>query len=83
LGFTPPLLGSSSVLIVVSLFAAISPARARIQLRHHFAFWFSSILGVRGRPQLGPSPTLIVVSVFMPPLTPPLRLTIRKEERGG
>jgi hypothetical protein len=51
-------------------------------------FWFSSIPGVWGRPLLGPSPVLIVVSVSTPPLTPPLhffsrkvlRLSIRKEE---
>jgi hypothetical protein len=79
------------VLIVVSLFAAISPARARIQLRHRFAFRFSSIPGARGHSLLGPSLALIVVSVSTPPLTPPLhfflrkvlRLSIRKEERGG
>jgi hypothetical protein len=56
------------VLIVVSLFAAISPARARIQLRHCFAFQFSSIPGAWGRPLLGPSPALIVISVSTPPL---------------
>jgi hypothetical protein len=61
------------VLMVVSLFAAILPARAWIQLRHHFAFQFSSIPGARGRPLLGPSPALIVISVSMPPLMPPLR----------
>jgi hypothetical protein len=37
-------------------------------LRHRFVFWFSSILGARGRPQLGLSPALIVVSVSTPPL---------------
>jgi hypothetical protein len=54
--------------IVVSLFATISPTRARIQLRHRFAFQFSSIPGARGRPLLGPSLALIVVSVSTPPL---------------
>jgi hypothetical protein len=73
IGFTPLPLGSSTSLIVVSLFAAISPARAQIQLRHRFAFWFSSIPGVRGRPLLGPSLGLIVVSVSILPLMPPLR----------
>jgi hypothetical protein len=43
IGFTPPPLGPSPVLIVIFLFAAISLARARIQLRHRFVFWFSSI----------------------------------------
>jgi hypothetical protein len=51
------------VLIVVSLLVAISPACAWIQLRHCFVFRFSSIPGAQGRPLLGPSPTLIVVSV--------------------
>jgi hypothetical protein len=36
IGFIPPPLGPSLVLIIVSLFAAISSARARIQLRHRF-----------------------------------------------
>jgi hypothetical protein len=72
IGFTPLPLGPSLALIVVSLFAAILPARAQIQLRHRFAFRFSSIPGARGRPLLGPSPTLIVVCVSTPPLTPPL-----------
>jgi hypothetical protein len=87
IGFTPPLLGPSPVLIVVSLFTAISPARARIQLRHRFAFRFSSIPGARGRLLLGPSPALIVVSVSTPPLRffsrKVLHLSIRKEERGN
>jgi hypothetical protein len=61
-------LGPSPALIVVSLFGAISPACARIQLRHRFTFWFSSISGARGRPLLGPSPALIIVSVSTPPL---------------
>jgi hypothetical protein len=65
-------------LFVVSLFAAISPARARIQLRHHFAFRFSSISGERGHPLLGPSPALIVVSVSTPPFTPPLRIFFKE-----
>jgi hypothetical protein len=68
-----PCRGPCSVLIVVSLFVAISPARARVQLRHRFTFWFSSIPGAQGRPLLGPSPTLIVVSVSTPPLMPLLR----------
>jgi hypothetical protein len=72
IGFTPPLLGPSSALIVVSLFAAISPARTRIQLWHRFAFGFSSIPGAWGHPLLGLSPALVVVSVSTPPLTPPL-----------
>jgi hypothetical protein len=38
IGFTPPPLVPSPVLIIVSLFVAISPARTRIQLRHCFAF---------------------------------------------
>jgi hypothetical protein len=46
--FTPPPLGPSPALIVISLFAAISPTRAQIQLRHCFAFLFSSISGARG-----------------------------------
>jgi hypothetical protein len=74
------------VLINVSLFAAISLAHARIQLRHRFVFWFSSILGARGHPLLGPSLTLIVVSISTPPLRfsrKVLRLSIRKEEGGG
>jgi hypothetical protein len=91
IGFTPPPLGPSPALIIISLFAAISPARARIQLQHRFAFRFSSILGVWGHPLLGPSPALIVVSVSKPLLTPPpcffsrkvLHLSIRKEEGGG
>jgi hypothetical protein len=74
IGFTPPPLGPSPALIVVSLFAAILPARARIQLRHRFVFRFSFIPGARGRPLLGPSPALIVVSIS----TPPLRLFSRK-----
>jgi hypothetical protein len=56
------------VLIVVSLFAAISSACAQIQLRHRFTFRFFSIPGARGRLLLGPSPALIVVSVSTPPL---------------
>jgi hypothetical protein len=56
------------VLIVVSLFAAISTARVRIQLRHRFPFRFSSIPSVRGRPLLGPSPALLVDYVSTPPL---------------
>jgi hypothetical protein len=40
-----------------------------IQLRHRFVFWFSSILGARGRPLLGPSPALIIVSISTAPLT--------------
>jgi hypothetical protein len=68
IGFTPLPLGPSPAVIVVSLFAAISPARARIQLRHRFAFWFSSIPGARGRLLLGPSLALIVISVSTPPL---------------
>jgi hypothetical protein len=72
IGFTPPPHGLSLALIVVSLFAAISPACERIQLRHRFTFRFSSIPGARGRPLLGPSTALIVVSVSTPPLTPPL-----------
>jgi hypothetical protein len=64
---------------------------ARIQLQHRFAFRFSSIPGARGRPLLGPSPALIVVSVSTPRLMPPLRffarkvlrLFIQKEERGN
>jgi hypothetical protein len=77
------------VLIIVSLFAAISPARARIQLRHRFVFRFSSIPGTWGRPLLGPSPTLIVVSISKPPLTPPLHpfkeiaALIHSERRRG
>jgi hypothetical protein len=55
IGFTPPPLGPSQALIIISLFAAISPARARIQLQHRFAFRFSSILGVWGHLLLGPS----------------------------
>jgi hypothetical protein len=70
--FTPPPLGPSWALIVISLFASISPARTQIQLRHHFTFWFSSIPGARGHPLLGPSLALIAVSVSTPPLTPPL-----------
>jgi hypothetical protein len=85
LRFTPPPLRPSPALIVVSLFSAISPARARIQLRHRFAFRFSSIPGARGRLLLGPSPALIVASVSTPPLhffsRKLLRLSIRKEER--
>jgi riboflavin transporter FmnP len=65
---TPPLLGPCPALIVVSLFSAISLAHARIQLRHRFAFRFSSIPGARGHLLLGPSPALIVVSVYTPPL---------------
>jgi hypothetical protein len=88
IGLTPPPLGPSLALIVVSPFIAISTTRARIQLWHYFVFRFSSIPGARGRPLLGPSPVLIVFSVSMPPLTPPLRffsrkvlrLSIRKEE---
>jgi hypothetical protein len=68
IGFTPPPLGPSPALIVVSLFTAISPARTRIQLWHRFAFRFSSIPGARGRPLLGPSQALIVVSASTPPL---------------
>jgi hypothetical protein len=68
IGFTPPLLGPSPVLIVIFLFDAISPARARIQLQHRFAFQFSSIPGARGWPLLGPALALIVVSVFMLPM---------------
>jgi hypothetical protein len=91
IGFTLPPLGPSPALIVVSLFAAISLARARIQLRHRFTFRFSSIPGARGHPLLGPSPTLIVISVSTPPLMPPLcffsrkvlHLSIRKKERGN
>jgi hypothetical protein len=90
IGFTPPPLGPSPTLIVVSLFAAISPARARIQLRYYFAFRFSSIPGAWGRPLLGPSLVLIVVSVSTPPLTPPLRFfpkesvaLIHSERRKG
>jgi hypothetical protein len=64
---SPPPLGPSPALIVVSLFAAISPAHVQIQLRHRL-FRFSSIPSARGRPLLGRSPTLIVVSVSMPPL---------------
>jgi hypothetical protein len=75
------------VLIVVSLFAAISSARAQIQLRHRFTFRFSLIPGARGHPLLGHSPALIVVFVSMPPLRffsrKVLRLSIRKEERGN
>jgi hypothetical protein len=56
------------MLIVVSLFAAISLARARIQLRHRFTFQFFSIPGALGRLLLGPSPALIVVSFSTPPL---------------
>jgi hypothetical protein len=72
------------------LLTAISPARVRIHLRHRFTLRFSSIRGAQGRPLLGPSPALIVVSVSTPPLTPPLRffqgkccLSIRNEEGGG
>jgi hypothetical protein len=91
IGFTPPPLDPSPALIVVSLFAAILPARTRIKLRHRFVFRFSLIPGARGRPLLAPSPALIVVSVSTPPLTPPLRffsrkvlgLSIQKEEGGG
>jgi hypothetical protein len=87
IGFTPPPLVPYPALIIVSLFTAISPAGTRIQLRHHFAFWCYSIPGVRGRPLLGPSPTLIVVFVSMPPLCffsrKVLRISIRKEERGN
>jgi hypothetical protein len=72
IGFAPPPLGPSPALIVISLFPSISLARARIQLRHCFAFRFSSISGARGRPLLGASPALIIVSVSTPPLTPPL-----------
>jgi hypothetical protein len=36
-------------------------------------FRFTSIPGVRGRPLLGPSPALIIVSVSTPPRMPPLR----------
>jgi hypothetical protein len=68
IGFTPPPLGPALTLIVVSIFAAISPAHVRIQLRHRFAFWFSSIPGARGRPLLGSSPALIIFSVSTPPL---------------
>jgi hypothetical protein len=71
---TSPPLGPFLALIVISLFAAISPARVWIHLRHRFTFWFSLIPGARGRPLLGPSPTLIVVSISTPPLTPPLHL---------
>jgi hypothetical protein len=85
-----PLLGPSLALIIIFLFAAISSARARIQLRHRFAFQFSSISGARGRPLLGPSPALIVVSVSTPPLTPPLQFffmetvaLIHSERRKG
>jgi hypothetical protein len=42
-------------------------------LWHRFAFRFSSIPGARGRPLLGPSPPLIVISISTPPLTPPMR----------
>jgi hypothetical protein len=65
-------------LIVVSLFASISPARTQIQLRHHFTFWFSSIPGARGHPLLGPSLALIAVSVSTPPLTPPLHFFFKE-----
>jgi hypothetical protein len=68
IGFTPPPLGPSPALIIVSLFAAISPAHAWIQLRHRLAFRFSSIPGAWGRPLLGPLPALIVISVSTPPL---------------
>jgi hypothetical protein len=68
IGFTPPQLGPSSTLIIISLFAAISTARAQIQLRHRFAFWFISIPGARSHPLLGTSPALIIVSVSTPPL---------------
>jgi hypothetical protein len=68
IGSTPPPLGPYPALIVVSLFTAISLARARIQLRHRFAFRFSLISGAWGRPLLGPSPALIVVFVSTPPL---------------
>jgi hypothetical protein len=77
------------MLIVVSLFAAILLARAWIQLWHRFAFWFSSITGVRGRLLLGPSPALIVVSVSVPTLMPHLRFfkesdaLIHSERRRG
>jgi hypothetical protein len=75
------------MLIVVSLFAAISPAHVRIQLRHRFAFRFSSIPGARGRLLLGPSLALIIVSVSTPPLRffsrKVLCLSMRKEERGN
>jgi hypothetical protein len=37
-------------------------------LRHRFTFRFSSISGARGRPLLGPSLVLIIVSVSTPPL---------------
>jgi hypothetical protein len=89
IGFTPPPLGPSPTLIVVSLFAAISPAHVRIQLRHRFAFRFSSIPGARGRLLLGPSLALIIVSVSTPPLTPLLRffkesaVLIHSERRKG
>jgi hypothetical protein len=76
IGFTPP--DPSPALIVVSLFAAILPARTRIKLRHCFVFQFSLIPGAQGRPLLAPSPALIVVSVSTPPLTPPLRFFSRK-----
>jgi hypothetical protein len=78
IGFTPPPLGPSPALIVVSLFAALSLARARIQLRHRFVLWFSSISGARGRPLLGPSLPLIVGSVSTHPLTPALRFFFKE-----
>jgi hypothetical protein len=56
------------VVIIISPFAAILPACAWIQLWHRFAFWFSLIPGAWGHSLLGPSPTLIVVFVFTPPL---------------
>jgi hypothetical protein len=60
-------------------------------LRHRFAFRFSSISGARGRPLLGPSSALIVISVSTPPLTPPLRFFLQgkcctysfRKKRGG
>jgi hypothetical protein len=71
-------LALSPTLIFISLFVAISPARARIQSRHRFAFRFSSISGARGRPLLGLSPALVVVSISTPPLTPPLTFGKKK-----
>jgi hypothetical protein len=52
----------SPTLIVVSLFVAISLARAQIQLRHRFTFRLSSsIQGARGCLLLGPSMTNHIV----------------------
>jgi hypothetical protein len=56
-------------------------------LQHRFAFRFYSIPGAQGRPLLGPSPALIIVSVSTPPLRffsrKVMRLSIRKEERDN